>query len=143
MQPNVAQLTGKGIGGTFRAGAFRGCHEVPCSSRGLMMYIVVITRLDMYRAVRVPVGAVGAVVVIGASALWFCGVLRAWRRTAVCTAAASHCMATLQWRQLMHADWASDRDNRRSTTGYVFLLNGGALSWKSHLQLADYGGVDG
>jgi hypothetical protein len=32
------------------------------------------------------------------------------------------------------ADWASDRDNRRSTTGYVFMLHGGAVSWKSRLQ---------
>lgn len=27
------------------------------------------------------------------------------------------------------ADWASDLDERRSTTGYVFTLNGGAISW--------------
>ncbi|GLI71656.1 hypothetical protein VaNZ11_016937 [Volvox africanus] len=32
------------------------------------------------------------------------------------------------------AEWASDRDNRRSTTGYVFMLHGGAVSWKSRLQ---------
>lgn len=32
------------------------------------------------------------------------------------------------------ADWASDRDSRRSTTGYVFHLGGGAISWASRLQ---------
>jgi hypothetical protein len=32
------------------------------------------------------------------------------------------------------ASWADDRDDRRSTTGYVFLLAGAAISWKSHLQ---------
>lgn len=33
-----------------------------------------------------------------------------------------------------NADWAGDRSTRRSTTGYVFTLAGGALSWRSRLQ---------
>jgi hypothetical protein len=32
------------------------------------------------------------------------------------------------------ADFAGDLDTRRSTTGYVFLLNGGAISWASRRQ---------
>jgi hypothetical protein len=32
------------------------------------------------------------------------------------------------------ADYAGDLDSRRSTTGYVFLLHGGAISWSSRLQ---------
>lgn len=32
------------------------------------------------------------------------------------------------------ADWAGDQDDRRSTTGNVFLLNGGAMSWLSKKQ---------
>jgi hypothetical protein len=32
------------------------------------------------------------------------------------------------------ADWAADRDTRRSTTGFVFMLAGAAVSWKSRLQ---------
>ena len=32
------------------------------------------------------------------------------------------------------ADWAGDIDSRRSTTGYVVMLNGGAIAWRSHRQ---------
>jgi hypothetical protein len=29
------------------------------------------------------------------------------------------------------ADYAGDKDERKSTTGYVFTLAGGAISWRS------------
>jgi hypothetical protein len=32
------------------------------------------------------------------------------------------------------SDWAGDKDSRKSTSGYVFLLYGGAVSWKSTKQ---------
>lgn len=32
------------------------------------------------------------------------------------------------------SDWAADKDQRRSTTGYVFLMNGCPVSWTSRLQ---------
>ncbi|XP_070013543.1 secreted RxLR effector protein 161-like [Nicotiana sylvestris] len=32
------------------------------------------------------------------------------------------------------ADWASDRNDRKSTFGYTFLLNSGAISWKRKKQ---------
>ena len=32
------------------------------------------------------------------------------------------------------ADWGSDKDTRRSTTGYIFMLSGGSISWTSKLQ---------
>jgi hypothetical protein len=32
------------------------------------------------------------------------------------------------------SDWGADRDDRRSVTGYVFMLGGGAVSWQSKKQ---------
>jgi hypothetical protein len=32
------------------------------------------------------------------------------------------------------SDWAADQDTRRSHTGYVLMLNGGAISWRSRRQ---------
>lgn len=32
------------------------------------------------------------------------------------------------------ADWASDVRDRKSCTGYIFMLQGGAISWRSHKQ---------
>ena len=32
------------------------------------------------------------------------------------------------------ADWAGNQDDRKSTSGYIFLLCGGAISWKSQKQ---------
>ena len=32
------------------------------------------------------------------------------------------------------SDYAGDVDSRRSTTGYVFIMHGGAISWNSRLQ---------
>ena len=40
------------------------------------------------------------------------------------------------------ADYARDVDKRRSTFGYVFMLSGGAVSWRSHLQSCMYIYVD-
>lgn len=35
---------------------------------------------------------------------------------------------------VVDADWAGDRDSRRSTTGFIFTSDSAAISWKSRLQ---------
>ena len=40
----------------------------------------------------------------------------------------------LDIRGFVDADWAGDLDQRRSTSGYVFNLFGGAVSWMSKKQ---------
>ncbi|XP_030968896.1 secreted RxLR effector protein 161-like [Quercus lobata] len=40
----------------------------------------------------------------------------------------------LRLRGYFDVDWASDRDEHKSTTGYVFLLSGAAISWCSKKQ---------
>ena len=40
----------------------------------------------------------------------------------------------LDIRGFVDADWAGDLDQRRSTSGYVFSLFGGAISWMSKIQ---------
>src|SRR5262249_49265791 len=32
------------------------------------------------------------------------------------------------------ADWASDKNDRKSFTGYIFIVNNGPVSWTSHKQ---------
>jgi hypothetical protein len=34
----------------------------------------------------------------------------------------------------LDADWDENRDNQRSTTGFVFLIADGAVTWTSHMQ---------
>lgn len=41
---------------------------------------------------------------------------------------------TLHVRAFSDSDWAEDRHDRRSTTGYVFALGSGAISWRSRKQ---------
>ena len=42
--------------------------------------------------------------------------------------------SALKFEAYSDADWAGDLGTRRSTTGYVFKLNGAAVSWSSKLQ---------
>ncbi|XRB20412.1 retrovirus-related Pol polyprotein [Pseudoscourfieldia marina] len=36
------------------------------------------------------------------------------------------------------ASWGDNHENRRSTSGYIFFLNGGPISWASYLQTTNY-----
>ncbi len=33
------------------------------------------------------------------------------------------------------ADWGGDLENKRSTTGFIFMIRGGAISWSGKRQL--------
>ena len=44
------------------------------------------------------------------------------------------CPANLHFCGFTDSDWAGDCDNRKSTTGYIFFMNGGPVCWKSKLQ---------
>ena len=44
-----------------------------------------------------------------------------------------HTLADTLW-GWVDSDWAADVDSRRSHTGYIIMLNGGAVSWKSRRQ---------
>ncbi len=41
---------------------------------------------------------------------------------------------SLEIRGYSDADFAGDKDDRKSTSGYVFTLAGGAISWRSSKQ---------
>jgi hypothetical protein len=46
----------------------------------------------------------------------------------------SHNNEAIQMLGYSDSDWANDKDTRKSTNGYVFLVNGRAVSWKSRQQ---------
>ena len=96
---------------------------------GSLMYLSVCTRPDISQAV----GALARYMAKPTMAHWQAakGVLRYLAGTADYgivftggTGLETYC----------DADYAGDIDSRRSTTGYVFILNGGAISWSSRLQ---------
>ena len=55
---------------------------------------------------------------------WYQGLWHLLRQGQQEQAASGHC----------DSDYAGDLDTRRSTTGYVFILNGGAITWSSRRQ---------
>lgn len=97
---------------------------------GSLMYLSVCTRPDISQAV----GALARHMANPTTAHWRAakGVLRYISGTA--NYALSFGEKELKLEAYCDADYAGDLDTRRSTTGYVFTLNGGAISWSSRLQ---------
>ena len=97
---------------------------------GSLMYLSVCTRPDISQAV----GALARYMAKPTVAHWQAakGVLRYIAGTANFGITFGGSNLTLE--AYCDADYAGDIDTRRSTTGYVYILGGGAISWSSRLQ---------
>jgi hypothetical protein len=97
---------------------------------GSLMYLSVCTRPDIAQAV----GALARHMSAPTVAHWKAakGVLRYIAGTA--TYGIKFGGTSLSLEAYCDADYAGDVDTRRSTTGYVFTMSGGAISWSSRLQ---------
>ena len=97
---------------------------------GSLMYLSVCTRPDIAQAV----GALARYMAQPTAAHWQAGkgVMRYLAGTANYGITFGGTRSGLE--AYTDADYAGDIDTRRSTTGYVFILNGGAISWSSRLQ---------
>jgi ribonuclease HI len=97
---------------------------------GSLMYLSVCTRPDIAQAV----GALARYMTAPTLAHWQAakGILRYISGTASYGITFGGNGLTLE--AYCDADYAGDIDTRRSTTGYVFTLGGGAISWSSRLQ---------
>jgi Reverse transcriptase (RNA-dependent DNA polymerase) len=98
---------------------------------GSLMYLSICTRPDISQAV----GALARYMTKPTSTHWQAakGVLRYLNGTSTYGIIFGG-NASLDLMAYCDADYAGDLDSRRSTTGYVFILNGGAISWSSRLQ---------
>ena len=105
--------------------------EYPYSTLiGSLLYLSVCTRPDIAQSV----GALAKYMANPTTAHWSAakGVLRYLKGTAnfgITFGGGSNMVLGYS-----DADYAGDVDTRRSTTGYVFILNGGAISWSSRRQ---------
>jgi len=59
--------------------------------------------------------------------------LRGTSNQTICYSRDSHENHNVLW-GWVDADWAGDTDTRRSHTGYILMINGGPISWKSRRQ---------
>ncbi len=97
---------------------------------GSLMYLSVCTRPDIAQAV----GALARYMATPTTVHWTAAktVLRYLAGTADCGITFGTGPPGLD--VYCDADYAGDVDTRRSTTAYVFILNGGAITWSSRLQ---------
>jgi hypothetical protein len=98
---------------------------------GSLLYLSVCTRPDIAQAVGVLARYMSA----PTEAHWRVAlrVVRYLAVTATC-GTLTYGSGGPELRAYCDADYAGDIDSRRSTTGYVFVMHGGAVSWSSRLQ---------
>jgi len=99
---------------------------------GSLMYLSVCTRPDISQAV----GALARYMTAPTTVHWKAAisVLRYLAGTADYGIMFGNSTDNLKINGYCDADFAGDIDTRRSTTGYIFTLNGGAISWSSRRQ---------
>jgi hypothetical protein len=97
---------------------------------GSLMYVMTGTRPDIAYAV----GAVSAYNANPGEAHWKAvkRIIRYLKGSRDLELTYSHGTKTIEG--YADADWAGSLDDRRSTTGYVFILHGGAITWNSKKQ---------
>ena len=97
---------------------------------GSLMYAMVCTRLDITHPVEVVSRFMSRSRKQHWEAVkWILRYLKSSSDTWLCFTCAS-----LKLQDYVNADFASDIDSRKSTTGFVFTLGGTAISWVSNLQ---------
>ena len=106
--------------------------KVPYSSAvGSLMYAMICTRPDIAYAV----GVVSRYMSNPGKKHWEAvkGIMRYLKGTKgmrICFGSKEACVDGYR-----DADYAGDMDKRKSTSGYVFMFNGGAVSWQSCLRI--------
>ena len=99
---------------------------------GSLMYLAVCTRPDIAQAVGALARYMTAPTTIHwSAALGVLCYLAGTKDYGICFGKDSRSKQLLGY---CDSDYAGDLDTRRSTTGYVFILNGGAITWSSRRQ---------
>ena len=110
-------------------------HVPYASAVGSLMYEMVYTRLDIAHAVGVSIRFMSNPGKEHWTAMkWVFRYLRGTSDYGLCYQGRPGLERMLDIRGFVDVDWAKYRDERRSKSGYVFNLFGGALSWMSKIQ---------